>query len=312
MSASITVLIATRNRANSLAKTLESLLSSSNLEQSSWEVIVADNGSSDNTEQVVQRFAESRTNVHHLLEIRKGKSHALNAGIAAARGELIAMMDDDVICSPNYISGIRKTFEAGSVDAAQGRTFLACEGGEPAYLHHDLAMFMGLRDFGDKPSDLEVNLCGTNSVVRASVFRTVGSYAVELGAGAVGFAEDSEMSQRIRSHGFRMIYAPDIVVTHQLPHDRITQGSFRKRYFGLGRSNALRETLQVPLWYFGMFVAKQACIQLPLSFWQRITGRPAEALRSQCRFLEWAGLLVGHWQRWHRGSRTLQVSEPRR
>jgi len=309
MPVAITVLIASRNRAQSLAKTLESVFSPSNVAQPDWEVIVADNGSSDSTSEVVQRFASVHRNVRYLLQTRKGKSNALNSGIAAANGELIGMIDDDVVCAHDYISGIRKTFAENSTDAVQGRTFLACEGGEPAYLHRDLAMFMGLRDFGNEPCELKANLCGTNSVVRAAVFKSVGGYSVELGAGAVGFAEDSEMSQRIRSHGFRLSYAPDIVVTHQLPRDRITASSFRRRYFGLGRSNALRESMPVPLWRFGMFVAREACVQLPLAFWQGIIGNPAESLRSQCRLLEWAGFLVGHWQFRRRAARPLPISQ---
>ncbi len=291
----ITVLICTRNRALSLSATLESLFSESNMAEPGWDAIVVDNGSTDGTRELCRDF-ERRHQGHfrYILENTVGKSNALNTGLRAATGELIAMTDDDVTCAPDYIRGIQQTFREHPADAAQGRTLISCEGGRPSYLHNDLAMFMGLRDFGDVCRELTGNLCGTNSVVRATVFKVVGGYEVELGAGAIGYAEDTEMSQRIRSAGFRMIYAPDILVTHQLPRRRLSRAAFRKRYFGLGRSNAFRVPMHVPLWRFGLYVLKEALQKEPVAWWLRLSGRPAQSLRLQCEVRELAGFFLQH------------------
>ena len=293
----ITVLICTHNRASTLAETLDSIFDASNAAEADWEVLVVDNASTDSTPELCRKYeSQYPRRFRSLVEPKRGKSEALNTGIASAAGELIAMADDDVICARGYITNIRKTFQECRPDAAQGRTFLSCEGGWPAHLHRDLAMFMGLRDFGDKCIDLPGNLCGTNSVVRAEVFKAVGGYSTTLGAGKIGFAEDTEMSERIRKAGFRLIYAPDIVVTHQLPKERLTPSAFRTRYFGLGRSNAYREPITAPLWRFGLYVLKQALVKEPTAVWQRLRGRPAQALRVQCEVRELAGFWLQHWQ----------------
>jgi len=172
-----------------------------------------------------------------------------------------------------------------------------------------LALFMGLRDFGDDCIELPGNLCGTNSVVRASVFRAVGGYSTHLGAGAIGYAEDTEMSQRIRDAGFHLVYAPAIVVTHHLPQERLTQSAFRKRYFGLGRSNAYRVAMHVPLWRFGLYLVKEGLVNEPLAWWQRLTGRPAQALRLQCEIRELAGFFVEHYRL--RSESARRLSSPR-
>src|SRR6476619_2209444 len=84
------VIIATYNRADELPRTLESL---KNLEVAeSWEVIVVDNNSSDNTREVVESAVSSfPVPLRYLMEREQGRSAALNAGIQAAQGEILAI-----------------------------------------------------------------------------------------------------------------------------------------------------------------------------------------------------------------------------
>src|SRR3972149_11592204 len=105
----ITVLICTRNRAPDLRISLETLLTPADLATRDWEVIVVDNDSSDETSAVCRGYeAEFPGHFRFLLEPKKGKSNALNAGIAAARGDVIAMTDDDVLVPPGYLNGVRR------------------------------------------------------------------------------------------------------------------------------------------------------------------------------------------------------------
>ena len=94
MSVQLSVLLATRNRAPSLGRTLERLLSQ-NLHGLNWELVVVDNGSTDETAAVLRSFAD-RLPLKAVLEREPGKSRALNAGLAVATGELVVLTDDDV------------------------------------------------------------------------------------------------------------------------------------------------------------------------------------------------------------------------
>ena len=67
----------------------------------------------------------------------------LDAGIAAAKGDVIAFTDDDVSCAPDYLQAIRLVFSQYPVDAVQGRIRLDCEGGHGAEFKK-LATGMGL------------------------------------------------------------------------------------------------------------------------------------------------------------------------
>lgn len=97
----ISILVATRNRAAFLARLLSGL--SVQLSTISFEVIVCDNGSSDDTADVVER-AKTKLMIRYVQEKRPGKSRALNAAIKLARGDLVVFTDDDVLPKTDWLS----------------------------------------------------------------------------------------------------------------------------------------------------------------------------------------------------------------
>jgi cellulose synthase/poly-beta-1,6-N-acetylglucosamine synthase-like glycosyltransferase len=298
----VTVLIATRNRSEGLRRTLESLFTESSLRLDGWEVVVVfDDVAEDGTREVCQIFRSKYPDrLRYFAQRKEGKSNALNLGIAAARGEVLALTDDDVICAPDYIAGVQHVFEHYPVDAAQGRIFLDCEGGLPAYMSEELRGFMSSCDFGDRiQSPFKRNLFGTNMAVRTEAARAVGGFTPELGAGAtVGFSEDTEFSIKLHGAGYRIIYAPQIVVRHQLPTHRMTPSFFRKRYLRMGRSRAYYQPYPTPLWRFGVYAAKNWIASDFRSWWLRMKGRPADALDCQCEARKCAGFFWQHVLFW--------------
>ncbi|MBU1181087.1 MAG: glycosyltransferase [Proteobacteria bacterium] len=97
----ISVVVATRNRAASLARLLDGLVGQ--IGAPPFEVIIGDNGSSDDTPMVVER-ARDRLQVRYVHEERPGKSRTLNAALKLARGELIVFTDDDVLPQSDWLA----------------------------------------------------------------------------------------------------------------------------------------------------------------------------------------------------------------
>jgi glycosyltransferase involved in cell wall biosynthesis len=294
----VSVVICSDQRSTSLRRTLQSLLCPSNLRVKNWEVLVVmDESARDGTADICGEFEQEFSGTFRfLVQKGKGKSNALNLGIASARGDVLAMADDDVLCAPDYIQGIQTVFAQPGVDGAQGRVLLDCDGGLPEWMSAGLIRFMSLRDYGDEVQEWNESLSGTNMVVRAAAARQVGGYAPELGPGGTGFAEDTEFSLRLLDAGSRFVYAPQILVRHQLPRRRLTKSFFRRRYFGLGRSHAYYAPLDAPLWRFGLYVGKNWLTTQAKSLWQRSANRPAEALDCECGALRQAGFFWQHWQ----------------
>ena len=93
--ADISVIICTRNRSESLRHTLQCLVLA---EKASLhcEVVIVDNGSSDDTAQVAREFA-SQIPLHYLIELLPGKGRALNRALEdALLGKIVAILDDDM------------------------------------------------------------------------------------------------------------------------------------------------------------------------------------------------------------------------
>ncbi|MGH9940607.1 MAG: glycosyltransferase family A protein, partial [Blastocatellia bacterium] len=109
----ISVLICTRNRAKSLEMTLRRFYEQQFAGDYSYELIVVDNGSTDETGKVIDRYAAPRPETaRHLFESRRGLTYARNTAIAAATGEIIVFTDDDVLVSEDWLDEIHREFSA--------------------------------------------------------------------------------------------------------------------------------------------------------------------------------------------------------
>jgi len=293
----ITVLICTRDRPASLNTTLDSLLIPANVAASDWELLVVAKDSTGETTSVCQAFQDKfPSHFKFLLQHTTGKSNGLNEGLAAARGEVIAMTDDDVTAAPGYLAGIRTVFSQPDVDAAQGRVLLDCEGGYPKWMDRQISLVMDAHDFGDQMLEWKRHIAGVNMIVRASVVSKIGGFRTDLGPGAAGteFTEDSEFAERVQKAGLRAVYAPQITVYHHWPRERLTKAYVKSRYFKVGRSVALYRPLKVPLWRYALYVVKANLFAEVAAAWYRLRGEPAKALHGQCEARLDAGFLLQH------------------
>jgi glycosyltransferase involved in cell wall biosynthesis len=103
---SISVVIITRNRAAWLRETLDSLVRQS---RSADEVVVVNNASADNTEEVILGF-QGKLNIKYVYEAKRGIPQARNASLMAASGDIIATIDDDCVADVNWLKNIEIPF----------------------------------------------------------------------------------------------------------------------------------------------------------------------------------------------------------
>ena len=104
----LSVIIATRNRAQHLRPCLDSIAAAfAKATPLAAEIVVVDNGSTDNTFQsVTQWAASSPLPVRVLSEPKAGLSRAHNRALLAAQGELLAFTDDDCRLHPEYVNDL--------------------------------------------------------------------------------------------------------------------------------------------------------------------------------------------------------------
>ncbi|WP_267433697.1 glycosyltransferase family 2 protein [Sphingomonas sp. GM_Shp_1] len=209
----VSLLICTRDRRDSLAATLASIVRAAEQARGvRLELIVVDNGSSDGTPSMVRYWATERGFTIRLLsEPRPGLSRARNMALAAARGRIIAMTDDDCVLHPDYLTRLIRAFAAFPAPVVIGGRILL---GDPA----DLPVTVKLEDHpmtADPEGFPGGFVMGANLAFTADVRGLVGRFDERFGAGApFRAAEDTDFLFRAQAAGIPIRYDPGFVVDH--------------------------------------------------------------------------------------------------
>jgi GT2 family glycosyltransferase len=212
----LSVIIPTRNRVKSLKLLLESLAAPAQIGIPETEIIVVDNGSTDETHRWLDTQRQQNGGLIILDEPRPGKSNALNRALSVARGEIFMVLDDDVVIQPNCLAKHAEAYAATQFAAIQGRILAGKDsGGNPADANRLREYNIPLIDYGEEIVAIR-GLTGTNMSFKRAVFEKVGFFDPRLGPGAAGFSEDTEYSIRIRKAGFKIGYTPHAIVYHEL------------------------------------------------------------------------------------------------
>ena len=213
MTAQVTLLICTRNRAPSLAATLASITRAATVAQGiAIEVIVVDNGSSDETPSLLRQWQSAQPfPVRLLREDRPGLARARNVGLAHRNGAIIAMTDDDCILHANYFTALAKAFDRPDGPMVIGGRILL---GNPA----DLPVTIKVEDHpmvappGGFPGGF---VMGANLAMHREVLDRIGLFDERFGAGAPFIAaEDTDLLFRASGVGIPIRYDPAIIVDH--------------------------------------------------------------------------------------------------
>jgi glycosyltransferase involved in cell wall biosynthesis len=300
------VVIPTYNRATLLSRALESLLAADRPDGLETGITVVDNRSTDDTRVVIESFVPRfGGRLQYVYEPNPGRSHALNAGIAASRGELVGMIDDDEEVDRGWLLTIAAAFEDPATDFIGG-PYLPRWGGErPGWLGTAYGSVIGWAESGQATQRFgpgcEAMLMGGNAVIRQSVLQRVGPYSTDLGrtpGRRLLSCEDEDMFARLLSIGARGFYRPDLIIHHYVPPERLTKRYFRRWCFWRGvsqgvldrrRPAAVPYLLGVPRYMIGMAVRGTIDMVRPL-FGRR---EPARTFKNELAWWDLVGFIYG-------------------
>jgi glycosyltransferase involved in cell wall biosynthesis len=242
----VSIVICTHNRAKDLRDTLASLAA---LRQPGRiELLVVDNRSTDDTRAVVEAMApEFPYPLRYLYEAADGKYAALNAGIKAAAGRVIAATDDDARFEREWLERALAGLERHECDFVGGRVLPLWGGTKPEWLAHRNglhAKVIALLDHGDGIREFGRSISwplGVNVAYRREVFDRVGFFDSRLGrkAGTLRNQAQREWHLRARAAGVRGFYIPDMIVHHLVPVERLSKQYFRRWLYWHGISRAM-------------------------------------------------------------------------
>ena len=239
----VTVVLCTYNRSQSLARALASVVVSTMPNDVTWEVLVIDNNSTDDTRAVVSEFSERYPQIfRYIFEPKPGKSNALNRAIRETNADVLAFMDDDVQVEANWLNNLTRAFADAAYSGSGGPIVPQSTFNPPAWLETTgryalapLAMF----DLGSKSGELKEPPFGTNMAFRAEMFSKHGVFRTDLGPQPGGEIknEDVEFGARLLAAGEHFWYEPNAIVHHEVPLHRVKKSYFLAWWRGKGCSD---------------------------------------------------------------------------
>jgi GT2 family glycosyltransferase len=246
----VSVVIATHNRASLLRATLDRLRSQQF--EPGDEVIVVDNASTDATCDVIDQAAKQfPVPLRRLRDPSPGKAPAVNAAIALSRGDVLALTDDDVLVGREWIAIIRRLFQDDpSIALVGGRVDPHWQREAPSWLQVEehgrygpMSSPLALLHYGEAQDLGKRTVVGANMAVRRAVFQRLGGFAPDLGKrrGTLLGGEDHDLCQRAVAAGYRCEYRPELRVQHWVPAERTRLRYFLRWFFWSGITHAVIE-----------------------------------------------------------------------
>ena len=286
----VSVIIATRNRSESLGRLLQSLRDSRDLDAIALEVVVVNNASTDGTAARLERTARGWPPLRALFEGRPGKNFALNKGIQAARGEILCFMDDDIVLDPQWLGALVRDYQTTGYDAFQPRIL---PGRDPAGKSAETARLyqynIPVIDYGDSIRRIR-GLTGVMMSVRRGAIDKAGGFDERLPAS--GYHGDTDISRRIRQAGFSIGYTPHVVAYHELNPERYGAEYARLSQYRKGLSRSVYGQDSILLDVMPNLFAN--CLRY---FVYLASGRREKVYKTEKRIMKYWGYLMGRLQR---------------
>jgi glucosyl-dolichyl phosphate glucuronosyltransferase len=233
----VSIIICTRNRATQLAPTLASVVASKRASKLASELVVVDNGSSDDTRSVVRSAKEAwgSDGIEYLVVAEPGQCRARNAGICKAQGQVLLWTDDDVRVPLDWIDRMCLPLLGGKIDATQGGFVL------PELLtSHAIFRTGALGPKDDSglglPDSEPTMMVGLNMAMHRRVLERVPQFDSDLGPGALGFYDDTLFGWQLKEAGFRIRKIDGAQVIHDMDAERLSGRYAIEVYRRLGRS----------------------------------------------------------------------------
>ena len=290
----ISVIVCTYNRADWLREAIESL-TKLETEGYSYEVLVVDNASSDNTPEVVAKAAgNAACAVRYVREAEPGVSFARNRGLEESKATWIAFFDDDEIAEPDWLLQLMKAAAEHDVKIVGGGVQLKLDEDSDRKLKPWVRVMLGCTEtMGPQMYDGKRVPTTGNMLIHTEIFEKIGMFRTDLVEGG----EDTDVYHRARKLGYEAYHAPQALTHHQIPPFRIEPKYLRSTSMRMGSHIARREYESYGKLKFPMIaaarLAKTVLVYMPKLLLAKLSGDKEAILEKNCYWWMWKGYLGG-------------------
>jgi len=199
----------------------------------------------DHNEALLERVRQMGNTVVAVSNAEQpGLSGARNSGISVAKGDVVAVMDDDAFAQPDWLEQLTAPYANPSVVGVGGAVEPLWARGRPHWFPGEFDWVVGCGYIGLPTITGPIrNFIGANMSFRRSVFESIGGFYSGLGrvAGVPLGCEETELCIRVREEwpDKTLLYEPGARVLHRVPESRASWAYFRARCYAEGRSKAV-------------------------------------------------------------------------
>jgi len=220
---SFTIVVCSHNGNHCIRDCFDALV---RLDYPAFEIVVVDDGSTDGTGATAQKYG-----FHVVRTSQGGLGHARNLGLRAARGEIVAYIDDDAYPDPHWLHYLATAFEGSDFVGVGGPNLVPSEDGPIA---HCVANTPG-GPIHVLTSDREAeHIPGCNMAFRREALEAIGGFDPQFWTAG----DDVDVCWRLQEQGWSLGFSPAAVVWH---HRRASVQAFWKQQRGYGKAEALLE-----------------------------------------------------------------------
>jgi len=280
----VTVVVCTYNRADLLQDALASLFQLTTDGLFTYELLVVDNASTDDTPAVIAKAVlDAPVPLRGVREGVQGVAAARNCGLRESRTPWIAFFDDDQLADPRWLVELMAfAAEKGTKCVGGANRLLFADGTTPA-LPPVCRWMLGETMGGDEPCRAVGRLApgAGNLLIHRTVFDRVGMFDGSMKTAG----EDGELFRRVESAGIEAWYAPRAIMHHVVPGYRARADYLRWKSLGCGRLRAERDRERGAARVMAIAAARlghAALVAVPKSLWFKGRGQDGKALGDAC------------------------------
>ena len=234
----VSVVIAAFDEEYAIGRTLDALLK---MKYPSFEVVVVDDGSSDRTSEIVRSYIEKGPVRLVQKEVNEGKAMALNDALPVCRGEILLLIDADIIVTPDLLNNIVPHFRSSRVGAVTGNPRVANRRGLLKRLQAiEFSSIISMQRRAQRIWGRVMTVSGAVVAFRRSAILDVGLFTPSMAT------EDIDMTWRLQMRFWDIRYEPRAVVWMEVPPNLREFWKQRRRWVR-GLAQVLRRYRPVPL-----------------------------------------------------------------